>query len=500
MNATPARLATLAAVGIFALQLAWSLTVTPFRGIDEFDHVYRAEQVASGQILSRDVARDGRGLFVTAKGATVRAAGPVCRWVGYTGPDNCRAVRDVGGGYVIVASAAAGYAPFYYAYLGLAAKPFAGYGSVYAQRVASGLANVLLLWMGLYALAAAFRTAWPLAGALTVLTPTLVYSSMLGQPNGPEITAAFSTAACLVALGVRQAPQLERRLLLFATVGAVCMALTRMLSPEWLVLDLLVIGVYLGRARLRELWHTWRGHLIAGGLLAAAACVVTLVWNRVSAVGESVAKFHDSALASTLTSMVVWPFQTFAAFPLRQDFAPPAVYALGAAAIGVSLASLVLTGALTRRWVAWFVGLNALWVGVSFGIQWLAYPLTGAIWQGRYALPFAVVVPLLLFGWADRAGVRGPSAWVAPTIALLMGTAEVFSVVHVHASELAVGPVSDGISGPVGPAWLAVVIAALGALAIVGVAASRSTSEKAPAGGPAGDISQSPRLWSVRRP
>ena len=192
------------------MQLAWSMTVTPFRGIDEFDHVYRAEQVASGQILSHEAADDGRGDLVPVKAATVRAAGPICRWVGYTGPDNCRAVRDVGGGYVLVASAAARYEPFYYAYLGLAAKPFSGYDSVYAQRAASGLANVLLLWMGLYALAAAFRTAWPFVGALTVLTPTLVYSSMLGQPNGPEMTAAFSMAACLDWPGARATSRLLR--------------------------------------------------------------------------------------------------------------------------------------------------------------------------------------------------------------------------------------------------------------------------------------------------
>ncbi len=229
---------------------SWSLTVTPFRGIDEFDHVYRAEQVASGHILSDEAATDGRGYLVPAKKDTVRAAGPICRWVGYTGPDNCRAVQDVGGGYVLVASAAAQYEPFYYAYVGLASQPFSGYAAVYAQRAASGLLNVALLWMGFYALLAAFRTAWPFVGALTVLTPSLIYSSMLGQPNGPEMTAAFSFAACLIALGREHDPSLERRLLRFAIVSAVAMSLTRPLSPEWLAVDLAIIGVYLGRGRL----------------------------------------------------------------------------------------------------------------------------------------------------------------------------------------------------------------------------------------------------------
>ena len=97
------------------------------------------------------------------------------------------------------------------------------------------------------------------------------------------------------------------------------------------------------------------------------------------------------------------------------------MYALGLAAIAVALVSLVMTGGLTRHWWAWFVGLNVLWLGVQFVLQVLAYPVTGGIWQGRYALPLAVVIPILLFGWADRAGVRGPSAWVAPTVAAIMG-------------------------------------------------------------------------------
>jgi hypothetical protein len=466
------------------LQLAWSMTVTPFRGIDEFDHVYRAEQVASGQILSHETADQGRGDLVPVKAATVRAAGPICRWVGYTGPDNCRAVREIGGGYVLVASAAALYEPFYYAYLGLAAKPFSGYDSVYVQRAASGLANVLLLWMGLYALAAAFRTAWPFVGAVTVLTPTVVYSSMLGQPNGPEITAAFSMAACLIALGTGHEATLERRLLRFATASAVVLALTRLLSPEWLALDLLVIGAYLGRARLADLWGIHRRHLVAGGLLTAAACGVTLAWNHIASTGELAPREpYTGAVANSLQVMILWPFQTFGAFPLRENFAHPVVYALGLTAIAVALASLMLTGGLSRQWWAWFVGLNVLWLGVQFVLQVLAYPLAGAIWQGRYALPLAVVIPILLFGWADRAGVRGPSAWVAPTVAAIMGAAQVASIVTVRASELSAGPLSDGISGPLGPAWLALTVAIIGALCLVCVAAmmENSTRDSLPA-------------------
>jgi len=301
------------------------------------------------------------------------------------------------------------------------------------------------------------------------------------------MTAAFSMAACLIALGRDHEPALERRLLRFAILSALSLALTRVLSPEWLAVDLLVIGTYLGRSRLAALWRTHRGHMVVGAILAAVACGITLTWNHVAAnSGLGNETPYTDAVENTLRSMIVWPFQAFGAFPLRQDFAPPVVYLLGAAAIAVAVLSLLSTGGLTRRWWAWFVGLNVLWLGAQFVLQLWAYPMTGPIWQGRYALPLAVVVPILLFGWADRSDVRGPSAWVAPTVAGLMGAAQVASIMHVRASESAHGPLSDGIAGPVGPASLALTIAVIGAICLVYAAAmlnrdctTRSLDQKA---------------------
>ena len=60
----PVRQATLLALALLALQASWVLTVPPFRGIDEFDHAYRAAAVAHGQLVPSSRPVGGEELTV----------------------------------------------------------------------------------------------------------------------------------------------------------------------------------------------------------------------------------------------------------------------------------------------------------------------------------------------------------------------------------------------------------------------------------------------------
>jgi hypothetical protein len=109
-------------LGALLTQAAWLLSVPAFRGVDEFDHVYRAAAVARGEwVATGAVPRDGRGGLVTVPRDIVAAAGPECSARPYTRPDNCRpADRPAGGTLglptgdtVLVASAASRYHPAY---------------------------------------------------------------------------------------------------------------------------------------------------------------------------------------------------------------------------------------------------------------------------------------------------------------------------------------------------------------------------------------------------
>src|SRR3712207_2367380 len=127
-------------LGALLLQVAWILAVPPFRGVDEFDHAYRAGSVAGGEWVSLGTeAAQGRGDLVRVPAGIVRDAGPVCSSYGYTGPDNCSPVARLDGDEVTVASAAARYNPLFYWVVGTPARPFDGVTALYVMRLTASL-------------------------------------------------------------------------------------------------------------------------------------------------------------------------------------------------------------------------------------------------------------------------------------------------------------------------------------------------------------------------
>ena len=152
------------------LQAAWILTVPPFRGIDEFDHAFRAAAVARGEWVAGEAAEDGRGQLVTVPRSLVEAAHGQCVALSYTGPDNCSPVESVSDGNVTVASAAASYHPAFYWVIGTAALPFDGAASLYAMRIATALLSLLFIGLAAWSVAK-LPGRWPLAGLVLALTP-----------------------------------------------------------------------------------------------------------------------------------------------------------------------------------------------------------------------------------------------------------------------------------------------------------------------------------------
>ena len=145
------------------LQAAWILTVPPFRGSDEFDHVFRAAAVADGEFVADDWASDGRGLFVTVPRHIVEAAQFQCEGLDYTGPENCAPAGGTST-HVRAASGAGLYHPAYYWIVGSAAQPFDGAAALYAMRIATALLCLMFLGMAVWATtrsaAAGRRRAW----------------------------------------------------------------------------------------------------------------------------------------------------------------------------------------------------------------------------------------------------------------------------------------------------------------------------------------------------
>ncbi|MDX6326139.1 MAG: hypothetical protein QOK15_2493, partial [Nocardioidaceae bacterium] len=446
----PAVRASLMTAAVVLVQLAWILTLPPFRGVDEFDHAYRAAAVAHGQWLPRSSAHvRGHGEYVEVPPSLVRAARPVCETYSYTGPDNCRGADRVGG-YVEVASGAARYNPVYYWLVGTPASLFSGTANVYALRVVASLICAVFVWGAGYALAVGFRTAWPLLGAAAALTPVFVYSTSIGAPNGVEMTSGLALWSALLALRSRRLPPgVERRLLAVASVSACVLVTTRLLGPLWLLLILMVALPAVGRERGRELVRGHRRATTIGGTAVLLATGAALAWTRIAAPNaisrEENLHFHHPLLSS-LSDLPLWLLQSLAAFPARNEPAPTLVYGTAAAALLVVL-GLAAAGLTRRHWAV--LGLVLLvWLGVQLAITVRTYAQLGSVWQGRYALPFVVGVPVLVTAWADQRRQRGPRAVLVAVVAILAVTAHAVSVVHVLRGELRSSPLAGS------PEWL----------------------------------------------
>jgi Predicted membrane protein (DUF2142) len=462
------RIPLLLFVGALFVQAAWILTLPPFRGTDEFDHAYRAAAVAGGQWRSPGVAAThGRGQLVIVPRDLVDAAHPVCASYTYTGHDNCNPVSDMGRGRVQVASAAASYNPLFYWVIGTPARPFHGAASLYAMRIVAALLCAVLLALAGWATSLWSRTRWPLVAMVAAATPVMLFSLSVAAPNGLEMCAAMTVWAALLGLH-RRAPgeAAVPALLGSATVGALVLVTLRSIGPVWLALIVATVAVSLGTRRLAELLRcnaavaaTCSGLVLLGTLAAVA-------WTRIAATNALEAHPTETAnrLTAALGQLPLWVLQGIAAFPRRTNAAPPIVYPL----VGLALAALVIAGyaaAGGRLRVAML-----LTVGVS-----VAVPLvltiatireTGAVWQGRYGLPYFIGLPLMAGLSLDRAGPR--HGVVAPALCagwLALATADVVSVLHVLGGEERTSPLAGSSQ------WLRAPAPVVAVLVVVGLAA-----------------------------
>lgn len=444
---TPRRAGVLFFLGLFAVQLAWIFSLPAFRGIDEHDHVYRADAVAHGQwVAPGDQAPESRGDLVSVRRSIVTAAGPVCSSLPYTDTYDCSAYGDDGDGRVLVASAAARYHPLFYAVIGTAARPFDGDGAVYAMRTATALIASALVGVALASWRRLSPSPWMPLAFVVVLTPTMTYSSAVAAPNGVEAAAALLTWVSLLRLLHAPTPlaELPRGPLVGATVGLALVTTLRSIGPMWalLILCACLISAEQTRAWLRA--HTppamLAGGVLAGSVLASAAWTLSQGTNAPSQEGTS---FPSPEASSVATQPLLWFFQSIAAFPTRGEQSLPIVYAL-VALVAFGLIATGLWRATTRIRLT-MGAITAAVVLIPLALTAVSYEAIGFAWQGRYAWPLSMGVPLL----AGLALSRATSPLAAPRLTTLgavagAGAATAVSQVWVMLQEVERGWARDG--------------------------------------------------------
>ncbi len=476
------RRALLVLVGVLLGQAAWIFALPPFRGADEFDHAFRAAGVAEGQWHLHEAARHGRGLLVWVPAQLQAAASAQCASLAYTGHDNCHPVAEKDG-RVQIATAAGGYDPTYYWVVGTAAKPFQGATALYAMRIVTALLTAVLLAVGAGVMTLAGAAGrWATLGVVAALSPEVVYSTVVASPNGPEMCLGFLLWACLLAL-VRGplAPRTERVVLGLGVAAAVPLAFMRFLGPLWIVCIVLSVLVLHGWQPVRALIvRRWR-ELAVGSTLVALATCWWAVWMVIShhyrtppgAPPQGGGQNPDLKL---ILDVPLWMLQMIGAFPYKDQPAPQWIYPLALFVIGLLtvLACRDVADRLPARrlpWIVVAVPVLPLVVAAAF------MPSVGAVWQGRYELPFVIgVLPVAGLILDDRRfAPRGQLLLVLACLGCL-SVCQVASVVHVMRMEL-VRSVSTLHSGWTHPSDLVVGALSLASCVLFAVVALRARTE-----------------------
>jgi hypothetical protein len=444
------------------LQTAWILALPAFRGIDEFDHVYKAESIAHGQLLDQGSTETGRGALLTVPAGTVVAASATCDSLPYTGRGNCHPVQRLGNGpgvdMVTVASGAATYNPAYYAVAGLMARPFSGAAVDFALRAVTALLAALLLAWAAAVTARWASNAWPLLALLVSVTPVLVYSTAIASPNG----IGYAAACLLWAAGLGLVEDPRRPRLVAVTVAALVVLATHTTGVMWLALVLVVLAVVQPARRWRDLWRGSTIPLVRSAVVVALgglACGAWIIVARTNALTPPTEDLGRLPLGDLVSSQLLWTLQTVAAFPMRNERPPVVVYALWLVPfLGLMIAGLRRS---TRRLRLTVLALAAGWVAVPILLTVVSYSSIGLAWQGRYALPLAVGFPALAGLALSRAG-RGPRPLTAVVTVALCAIAQVISCVAVAWKS------ADHHLAPAFPAAVPGGFVVVGALALLG--------------------------------
>jgi Predicted membrane protein (DUF2142) len=310
------------------------------------------------------------------------------------------------------ASYAGTYQPYVYVPAGLALRAAA------SPEAALRLGRAAILAICAVLLVAAVWLLWSpaspgtsLLGLATAVTPMVLFTSSVLSPSGPEVAGAVCFAAGLLRLGREEEPPRWIWLALGAS-GAV-LASARALGPAFVALLIAAIAVLVGPGTLaaRARPRAWAA---AAAVLAAATASV--VWDfgyqpRPSPTGSSLGDAIGPSIEN-LPSVVREAIGVFGAL----DAPMPGVGHLAwLALLGLLGAAALATG--TPRERASILILLAAALAVTLGMSLFSYREIGPL-QGRYVLPFLVLLPLWIGEVLHRHRERVPAALVAGTFAV----------------------------------------------------------------------------------
>jgi len=390
---------------MFALAAAWSAATPLMASPDEPSHVVKAAAVARGQWSGpvgpepTDTSRPGAATIVQLPpDLAASVALPNCFAFRPDSAASCvPPLPPRTGGDVPVETFAGQYPPLYYVLVGWPSLFLTGEAALYGMRLASAAISAGMLAWGAYRLSTVRGNRLALWGAVVAVTPMCLFLAGTVNPSGWEITVAFSFWAACLAIVSRHGP-LSTGTLVQATVSGAALANIRASSPLWALAIVVVAVLVAPPGRLREVVRhrmaPWAGGV---GVLASVAAVSwILTHGDIVSAGNLYPQFASPKVTLLAINGRGYEYlqNMIGNFGWLDTPAPPLTYVLWYAAAG-ALVLLGLSAAMRIRPKAALVLLIGGVAIAPFVLQLPTAAGAGLIWQGRYALPVAVGVPLL---------------------------------------------------------------------------------------------------------
>jgi hypothetical protein len=424
----------------------WALGSAPTGAPDERDHVINASAVARGELVGDRLTRAQRSALAPGNGQkSAYRSLDVPELYGETNTGCFAFQKEVtaaclhfsGSTRVVpVVTNVAWYPPAYYALVGLLTRPVpAGSKALYAMRLVTVAVMAALLASAVASLRRGPSSRLRLLGFLGALTPMVLFLDASVNPNGPEIAAGlalWASGAVLVdEVGAGAEP--DGRLIRRVGIAAVVLALSRQDSLLWLGLIVVVLLALAGRRGIASLWRAtglriWTAVVAVCGAAQVAWILVVGTLSADHSVFAPLDLPAHEAIRAAIGRSPEWYHEMIGTFGWLDTPSPALTVVTWTVVIGALLALAMALG--RRRWWLATVVVFAITFLLPIALEFAqAVGWATGHWQGRYALPFAVGVPLLATMSLERdgPGARLSASLLPVGLAAALGVASVFA-------------------------------------------------------------------------